>query len=273
MKISFIIPLVALLLSVSFTNAQDLKDIKKQIKEQQAEIRVNEEMLLSGVESLERTKARFEKDKTSFKVSKEDVLRKEKVIKKVEDRLSKLDQDIKDQKAKVKELKAQYSALKKGKPEVAKAEKPAKPEVAKEKEKAERDEKLKIAREKLEAEKRESEAKIKKQEEALKLEKEKIAKEAVAKPEKPKANPISEEKLRKIQELEDDVIVNEEMLISGQKGLERSMARLESAKADGASPEDIERKEAIIKRLKDRLENLKSEIKEKKEMISLIKGK
>ena len=37
------------------SNAQDLKSLKKQIKEQEAELRVNEEMLLSGVESLENT--------------------------------------------------------------------------------------------------------------------------------------------------------------------------------------------------------------------------
>ena len=77
----------------------------------------------------------------------------------------------------------------------------------------------------------------------------------------------------KIMEVEDDISVNEEMLISGRQGLKKKKDQLEAAKKNGGlTAEDIQRKESIINRVESRLNKLESEIKVKKAELSKLKA-
>lgn len=292
MKNNLIAPLILLFLFIGlgFSNAQDLKTLKKQIKEQQYKIQASEEALLNGVESLEKTKSRLEKNKSNNKLSPEEVTRKENIIGKIEQRLTKLDGDIKNQKTALDTLKDKYNSQKNPgtsskvvdvKVATKAAEKTTSTDSSSdldidEKELEERKEKLRIAREKLEAERKERQEQLRKQEEALRIENEKLTsldkkiKEEKAQKAKAAEDKIATDKKNRISVIEDDMIVNQEMLASGLDGLKRSKERLEKAKADGASKEAIARKEAIIKRLQERLDNFQSDIDKQKEAISKI---
>ena len=71
-KVEFLIPFLVLSLTIGMNkvNGQDIKvskEVQKQIKEKKQEIRTNEEMLMNGVEGIERTKSRLEKAKKTEK--------------------------------------------------------------------------------------------------------------------------------------------------------------------------------------------------------------
>ena len=79
-KIKLLITLISLFLFTGFQNieAQSLsKEVRNKIKEKEQEIRTSEEMLMSGVEGIERTKSRLEKAKKSKKNSPEEIAKKE----------------------------------------------------------------------------------------------------------------------------------------------------------------------------------------------------
>ncbi|WP_442267683.1 hypothetical protein ACSIGC_08445 [Tenacibaculum sp. ZS6-P6] len=271
--------IVVICFSFQTVFSQELsREDRKAIKNKEQEIRVNEEMLLSGVEGLERIKSRLTKDKSKNRITKEEVIRKETIIRNVEARLSKLDKKIKAQKEELisfkKSLNVKVAELKEV--ESVGTETVATPvsEVKTDSDLEKREEELKAAREKLEKEIKASEEAYKKQLEALRKKNEKLTQlDSQLKAEKKEIeDKISKEKRMKIMEVEDDISVNEEMLISGRQGLKKKKDQLEAAKKEGAlTAEDIQRKEAIISRVEKRLNKLENEIKVKKEKLNKLK--
>ena len=255
------------------------REDRKTIKSKEQEIRVNEEILLSGIEGLERIKSRLQKDKSRNRITKEEALRKETIIRNVEGRLSKLDKKIKNQKS---DLVAFKKSLNVKVEEVAEVKTTEVAEVSapttagnSNSDLQQREQELKAARLKLEQEIKASEEAYKKQLEALRLKNEKLAKldNQLQAEKKEIEDKISKEKRMKIMEVEDDISVNEEMLISGRQGLKKKKDQLEAAKKNGGlTAEDIQRKESIINRVESRLNKLESEIKVKKAELSKLKA-
>ncbi|WP_299678916.1 hypothetical protein [uncultured Tenacibaculum sp.] len=276
-----VIPVIVIVcFSIQTAFSQEIsREDKKTIKSKEQEIRVNEEMLLSGVEGLERIKSRLTKDKSKNRITKEEVLRKETIIRNVETRLSKLDKKIKTQKEELnsfkKSLNVKVAEVKEVESVETKTVATPVAEVKADSDLEKREQELKAAREKLEKEIKASEEAYKKQLEALRKKNEKLAQlDSKLKAEKKEIeDKISKEKRMKIMEVEDDISVNEEMLISGRQGLKKKKDQLEAAKKEGAlTAEDIQRKEAIISRVEKRLNKLENEIKEKKEKLSKLKA-
>lgn len=273
-----IIPLVAL---VYFTNIQQgfSQDItraqKREIRNQEEDIRVNEEMLLSGIKGLERIKSRLEKVKSKGRISKEELGRKEKIVRSVEARLARLDGKINTQKEALQTYKEsiQVNVEKEVAPVVV--EKATKTASSNNDDLAARAQRIKEAREKLEREMEESKAAFLKQQEELRKENQKLAQldNQLKAEKKAIEDKVSAAKRRKIMEYEDDISVNEEMLISGKEGLNRKKNQLEKAKEEGAlTTEDVTRKMSIIKRIEKRLNTLQSEINTKKEAMNALKA-
>ncbi len=273
-----IIPLVAL---VYFTNIQRgfSQDItraqKREIRNQEEDIRVNEEMLLSGIKGLERIKSRLEKVKSKGRISKEELGRKEKIVRSVEARLARLDGKINTQKEALQTYKEsiQVNVEKEVTPVVE--EKTTKTASTNNEDLAARAKRIKEAREKLEREMEESKAAFLKQQEELRKENQKLAQldNQLKAEKKAIEDKVSAAKRRKIMEYEDDISVNEEMLISGKEGLNRKKNQLEKAKQEGAlTTEDVTRKMSIIKRIEKRLNTLQSEINTKKEAMNALKA-
>ncbi|SNR14368.1 hypothetical protein [Tenacibaculum jejuense] len=277
---SLIPAIVIVCFSIQTAFSQDIsREDKKAIKSKEQEIRVNEEMLLSGVEGLERIKSRLTKDKSKNRITKEEVLRKETIIRNVEARLSKLDKKIKTQKEELnsfkKSLNVKVAEVKEIETTETKTEKTPVVDTKADSDLATREQELKAAREKLEKEIKASEEAYQKQLEALRKKNEKLTQlDSQLKAEKKEIeDKISKEKRMKIMEVEDDISVNEEMLISGRQGLKKKKDQLETAKKEGAlTAEDIQRKEAIISRVEKRLNKLENEIKIKKEELSKLKA-
>ncbi len=255
------------------------REDKKAIKSKEQEIRVNEEMLLSGIEGLERIKSRLEKDKSKDRITKEEVLRKETIIRNVESRLTNLDQKIKTQKSELvafkKSLNVSVAKEKETVTEVKTTAVAATPEVGNSNNLEKREQELKAARLKLEQEIKASEEAYKKQLEALRQKNEKLAKldNQLQAEKKEIEDKISKEKRMKIMEVEDDISVNEEMLISGREGVEKKKSQLATAKKAGdLTVEDVKRKESIISRIEKRLNTLEKEINVKKEELKKLKA-
>lgn len=321
-KIKILIPFLTLFLCFGIQNivAQEIsKEVLSKIKEKEQEIRTSEEILISGVEGLERTKSRLNKLRNNKKTSAEEIEKKERILSKVEQRLTNLEVDIEKQKESlraykqtnqlpVKEGKKTASSIKETKKVVPK--KTATKKVVVENNLEARKERLKNAQLKLEKERLAREETLKKNQ--LKLEKERLAIENAHQQEQAKLAALDneikaeEEKIKNAEEIaknkalaeaeaakkmieaeaaaklaakqkiingyEDDISVDEEILISGKEGLVRSKERLEIAKADSAStPEDIARKESIVKRVEERLAKLEAGIEEKKMKIKSLK--
>ena len=285
-NIKILIPLLTLLLIVGVydMNGQEVKiskEVKKKIKEKEEEIRANEEMLMSGVEGIERTKVKLAKSIKNSKITPEEITKKERILYKVEGRLSLLNKKIEEQKESLNAFKVENNLVA-GATASKKTEAVADEAVIKEAlvtgDIKARKQRLKEAREKLEEEILEREAaheleqanlaklaelasKIKAEEEGIEREKQEAADKILA------------EKQKKINNIEDDIFVSQEILISGQEGLVRSKERLEKAKTDGVStPEDIARKASIVDRVEIRLKTIEMEIKEKRDLIKAIQS-
>lgn len=275
MKLFKIIPaLVLVCFNIQFAFAQEIsKEDKKQIKMQEEEIRVNEEMLVSGVKGLSRIKDRLEKDKSKERISEEEVERKEGIIRNVESRLSSLEEKIAKQKQELIDFKKSLHIAVEDSQDVTIVEKETVENSNSDIK--EREAELQLAKQKLaqqiieseEAFKRQQEALLKKNEELSKLDnKLKAEKKAIQ-------DKLTEENRKKIMEYEDDISVNEEMLLSGREGLNREKEKLEAAKKEGSLDEEaIARKTSVIERIEKRLNKIEREIETKKEAIKKLKG-
>lgn len=255
--------------------AQDLtKEQEKEIKAQEEEIDVNEEVLLTGVKGLDRIKSRFEKDKAKGKLSDEEIARKEGIILNVEKRLSGLDAKIKAQKEKLNDYKSSLNIAVEASEEVEVSN----TEVAKTSTNSNsvsdiktREQELQAAREKLEREMKESEAAFLRKQQELKEKNEKLAAMQNNLKEEKAAAKIAREKQQKIAEYQDEIAINEEMLATGKDGLAKMKEKFEAAKTSGSlTPEATERRASLIKRLEDKLVKLEKEINDKKEAIKSI---
>ena len=275
MKLFKIIPaLVLVCFNIQFAFAQEIsKEDKKQIKMQEEEIRVNEEMLVSGVKGLSRIKDRLEKDKSKERISEEEVERKEGIIRNVESRLSSLEEKIAKQKQELIDFKKSLHIAVEDSQDVTIVEKETVENSNSDIKESEAE--LQLAKQKLaqqiieseEAFKRQQEALLKKNEELSKLDnKLKAEKKAIQ-------DKLTEENRKKIMEYEDDISVNEEMLLSGREGLNREKEKLEAAKKEGSLDEEaIARKTSVIERIEKRLNKIEREIETKKEAIKKLKG-
>jgi chromosome segregation ATPase len=276
MKVFKIIPaLILVCLNIHFAFAQEIsRESKKQIKAQEEEIRVNEEMLVSGVKGLSRIKSRLEKDKSKKKISQTEVERKEKIIRSVESRLSSLERKIAKQKEELIDFKKSLNIAVEEKKEVKVVENVV-VEAASNSDIKEREEKLALAKQKLAQEIKESEEAFKRQQEALRKKNEELSKldNKLKAEKKAIQDKLTEENRQKIMEFEDDISVNEEILISGREGLKRKKEKLEAAKIDGSlTKESIARRSSVIERIEKRLNKIEREIESKKEAIKKLKG-
>lgn len=276
MKVFKIIPaLILVCLNIHFAFAQEIsRESKKQIKAQEEEIRVNEEMLVSGVKGLSRIKSRLEKDKSKKKISQTEVERKEKIIRSVESRLSSLERKIAKQKEELIDFKKSLNIALEQKKE-AKVNENVVVEAASNSDIKEREEKLALAKQKLAQEIKESEEAFKRQQEALRKKNEELSKldKKLKAEKKAIQDKLTEENRQKIMEFEDDISVNEEILISGREGLKRKKEKLEAAKVDGSlTKESIARRSSVIERIEKRLNKIEREIESKKEAIKKLKG-
>ncbi|MCH2035002.1 MAG: hypothetical protein MK202_15950 [Tenacibaculum sp.] len=276
MKVFKIIPaLILVCLNIHFAFAQEIsRESKKQIKAQEEEIRVNEEMLVSGVKGLSRIKSRLEKDKSKKKISQTEVERKEKIIRSVESRLSSLERKIAKQKEELIDFKKSLNIVVEEKKEAKIVENVVVEEVSNSDIK-EREEKLALAKQKLAQQIKESEEAFKRQQEALRKKNEELSKldNKLKAEKKAIQDKLTEENRQKIMEFEDDISVNEEILISGREGLKRKKEKLEAAKVDGSlTKESIARRSSVIERIEKRLNKIEREIESKKEAIKKLKG-
>ncbi len=276
MKVFKIIPsLILVCLNIHFAFAQEIsRESKKQIKAQEEEIRVNEEMLVSGVKGLSRIKSRLEKDKSKKKISQTEVERKEKIIRSVESRLSSLERKIAKQKEELIDFKKSLNIAVEEKKE-AKVNENVVVEEASNTDIKEREEKLALAKQKLAQQIKESEEAFKRQQEALRKKNEELSKldNKLKAERKAIQDKLTEENRQKIMEFEDDISVNEEILISGREGLKRKKEKLEAAKIDGSlTKESIARRSSVIERIEKRLNKIEREIESKKEAIKKLKG-
>lgn len=276
MKVFKIIPaLILVCLNIHFAFAQEIsRESKKQIKAQEEEIRVNEEMLVSGVKGLSRIKSRLEKDKSKKKISQTEVERKEKIIRSVESRLSSLERKIAKQKEELIDFKKSLNIAVEEKKEARIVENVVVEEVSNSDIK-EREEKLALAKQKLAQQIKESEEAFKRQQEALRKKNEELSKldNKLKAEKKAIQDKLTEENRQKIMEFEDDISVNEEILISGREGLKRKKEKLEAAKVDGSlTKESIARRSSVIERIEKRLNKIEREIESKKEAIKKLKG-
>lgn len=276
MKVFKIIPaLILVCLNIHFAFAQEIsRESKKQIKAQEEEIRVNEEMLVSGVKGLSRIKSRLEKDKSKKKISQTEVERKEKIIRSVESRLSSLERKIAKQKEELIDFKKSLNIAVEEKKEVKIVENVV-VEAASNSDIKEREEKLALAKQKLAQQIKESEEAFKRQQEALRKKNEELSKldNKLKAEKKAIQDKLTEENRQKIMEFEDDISVNEEILTSGREGLKRKKEKLEAAKVDGSlTKESIARRSSVIERIEKRLNKIEREIESKKEAIKKLKG-
>ncbi|CAM1342634.1 coiled-coil domain-containing protein [Tenacibaculum amylolyticum] len=86
------------------------------------------------------------------------------------------------------------------------------------------------------------------------------------------AQEVSREDKKKIKVQEEEIRANEEMLMSGVKGLERIKARLEKDKAKNRlTPKELERKSKIIRSVETRLDRLNTKIAEQKKELNTFK--
>ncbi|WP_233901576.1 hypothetical protein, partial [Tenacibaculum piscium] len=83
---------------------------------------------------------------------------------------------------------------------------------------------------------------------------------------------IIKEKGTLISDYEDAISINQEILISGKEGLSRMKTKLKNAKLDPTtSKESITRKEAIIIKIEERLNNIQAEITAKELELAKLK--
>ncbi|AUC13762.1 hypothetical protein BTO06_00745 [Tenacibaculum sp. SZ-18] len=276
MKVFNIIPaLILVCLNIHVAFAQEIsRESKKQIKVQEEQIRVNEEMLVSGVKGLARIKSRLEKDKIKKKISQIEAERKEKIIRSVQSRLSSLERKIAKQKEELNDFKKSLNIAAEEKIE-AKIVENAVVEKTNNLDIKEREEKLALAKQKLAQEIKESEEAFKRQQEALRKKNDELSKldNELKAEKKAIQDKLTKENRQKIIDFEDDISVNEEILVSGREGLKRNKEKLETAKFEGSlTKESIERRYSVIKRIEKRLNKIEREIEIKKEAIRKLKG-
>jgi len=288
-----LITVMFLFVGIESVKSQEVKLLSKEtlkiIKEKEQKIRVNEEMLISGVEGLQKSKSKLERLKKNNKITPEELAKKERILTSIEQRLNHLDLDIKNQKEKLNEFKQEkYKEENKSVTSVAVVKKEDKveapipsTELSKDEDIESRKERLKVARAKLEEERLLREEAHKKEEEKLALldNEIKIAEEEIKKKKEAEQNKILAEKAEKlakkqkeISNHEIDISVNEEILASGREGLTKSKERLEKAKSGGnSSAEDIARKEAVIRQIEEKLKKIEEDINVKKALVKTLK--
>lgn len=265
--LKIITPLVFLsFLSVQGVLAQELtKEQRKEIKTQEEEISLNEEILTNELKGLDRIKIRFEKEKAKGKLSKEEVTRKENIIKSVETRLNTLATKINNQKITLISYKKSLSI------EVAEEEIVTIPTKITGGNLNERELALQAEKARLEKEMKESEAAYLRKQEELKARNEKLAELNSQLKEDKKVAMETKERNQKIAEYEDEISINQEMLESGKEGLIKMKEKFSSAKEKGVlSEEVIERRTSLIAKLETKLKNLEKEIQTKQEAIKML---
>lgn len=285
LKIIFSLIVFFTIANIEQVVAQEIsKNDRKEIKNKEQAIKAKEEMLMSGVDGLEKIKLRLEKLKKSKKVTKEELKRKTKIVNSVESRLSNLDNEIKKMKEDLKSYKKSLNikVVEKTKEKKGKTFKSTPDVKIGADDLAKREERLRIAREKLEKDKKEREQAYLKEQERLRIEQEKLIKldneikaekEKIAQAEEAEKIKVLNEKKRHINALKDEISVDKEMLTSGKEGLERIKAKLEKAKKEGGlTQEDINRKEMVISNIKKRLLSIEKSIQEKKDAILKVQN-
>ncbi|EGV42849.1 hypothetical protein BZARG_1997 [Bizionia argentinensis JUB59] len=269
--------LITALFLVTFLNLQevvaqnDIADLQEEIINFENKISANEEILLGGVSALKREKEALKQFKNSKYANSAQVNRKEKLASSMQQRLTKLNSQIDYYKEELGFLEKKLARKIKRNPELAQ-------ELTQNAESAgtiydvnsSSDENklllqkqvLEAAREKLDDARKQREIAYLKEQEALRLEEEKL--NLLGLKIKNKEQNINKEKNTLISDLEDDILINEEILISGQVGLRKMKSKLEEAKLEtNVSKKSIERKEAIIFNIEERLNKIQAEIDEK----------
>lgn len=276
--LKIIIPVITLIFAgVQKVNAQEIsRENKKQIKAQEEEIRVNEEMLMSGVKGLEKIKSRLERNKSKNKVTKKEVARKERIIRNVEQRLNKLNKKIEKQKVALNNFKKSLNIVVKEEEKiVAVGGVQQKIDENKVKDIQEREQKLKAAKEKLEREIKESEAAYLKKQEELRQKNLELAKldNQLEKEKKQASGGLSEEVKQKILEYEDEISMSSEMLASGREDLNKMKEKVDTAAKEGTlSKVGLKRRRSIIRKMGKRLNKIEKKIQKKKEEIQKLRG-
>lgn len=249
----------------------DIATLQEEINTIENTISANEEILLAGVAALKREKADLEQFKNSKHVTSTQVNRKEKLAYSMQQRLTKLNTQIDYHQKELDVLEKRLAKRIKKNPELAE-------ELAQNTEAIEilydpnlsseenrlliQKQELEVARQKLEDERKKRDIAYLKEQEALYLEEEKL--NLLDLRIKNKEQNITNEKNTLISDLEDDIKINEEILISGQYGLAKMKSKLEEAKLEtNVSKKSIERKEAIIFNIEERLNKIQVEIDEK----------
>ncbi|MBE7685032.1 hypothetical protein F7647_03030 [Tenacibaculum piscium] len=278
------------ILGIQQTTAQnEIKTLKNKIS-------ADEEVLMSGIKALKRVNANLENFKKSRKATKENIARKEYIVNNIQEKLTKLNAKINRQKEELLALEIKSSkTIEQPKKEQEKqqekqqeitvknkkikpTEKPKKINVTKPiqdtnntiNELALRKQKLEEARIKLEEERKAKEIAYLKEQETLHLEAEKL--KQLGNQIKAEEKSIIKEKGTLISDYEDAISINQEILISGKEGLARMKTKLKNAKLDPTtSKESITRKEAIIIKIEERLNNIQAEITAKELELAKLK--
>ncbi|WP_233883517.1 hypothetical protein [Tenacibaculum piscium] len=270
------------ILGIQQTTAQnEIKTLKNKIS-------ADEEVLMSGIKALKRVNANLENFKKSRKATKENIARKEYIVNNIQEKLTKLNAKIDRQKEELLALEIKSSkTIEQPKKEqeitvknkkIKPTEKPKKINVTKPiqntnntiNELALRKQKLEEARIKLEEERKAKEIAYLKEQETLHLEAEKL--KQLGNQIKAEEKSIIKEKGTLISDYEDAISINQEILISGKEGLARMKTKLKNAKLDPTtSKESITRKEAIIIKIEERLNNIQAEITAKELELAKLK--
>lgn len=261
---------IFILIFLNFQGAvaqDDIAALREEITNIENTISANEEILLGGVAALKKEKTALQQFKNSNSNSPE-VRRRERLTASMQGRLTKLNSQIDAQKDELEVLQKKLARRIKKNPELAKElnETPdsAAPvydtNLSAEENRliAERQE-LEVARQKLEDARKRREIAYLREQETLRMEEEKL--NLLDLKIKNKEQNITVEKNTLISDLEDDIRINEEILISGKYGLAQLKSKLEEAKLESnVSKTSIERKEAIIASIEERLNKIQAEI-------------
>lgn len=278
LKFLILSTVLAIFVNIEQTSAQtdDINLLKDQIEAKKNEISVNEEILISGISALKRVNTSLQELKAN-KASREEILRKQKVISSVQKRLYNLKSLIQTRKKELLPLEAKLS--RKTTKNIAKtsvkttndsATKVLTPEEKETNRLKLLKTKLETARKKLEEDKKAREIAYLNEQEALRLQAEKL--EQLDNQIKAKEKSIVKEKTTLISDLEDDISINEEILLSGIQGLNKMKAKLDTAKQDATtSQESLKRKEAIIVKIESRLAKIRGDINAKKIELEKLK--
>lgn len=252
----------------------DIATLKEEINASEYKISANEEILLAGVAALKREKATLEQFKNSKYASSIDVNRKERIATDMQLRLTKLNSQIDSQKEELALLEKKLARRIKRNPELDDSTDSTEtiydPNLSSEENRLLiQKQELEAARQKLENARKEREIAYLKEQETLRLEEEKL--NLLDLRIQNKEQNITDEKNTLISDLEDDIQINEEILISGKYGLAKLKSKLEEAKLEtNVSKKSIERKEAIIFNIEERLNKIQLEIDEKLQKLKEI---